>query len=65
VFRVMTSVVATTRSLLQASISLAGGQFVAFIYMGRGASGSPLQGRGLRVIDLIVDGRGDDFKVSR
>jgi hypothetical protein len=56
VFRVMTSVVATMRSLLQASISLEGGQFVAFIYMVRGASGSPLWGRGLRVIDLIVDG---------
>jgi hypothetical protein len=64
-FRVTTSVIVMTKSLLQVSISSVGGQFVAFIYKGSGASGSPLRGRGLRVIDLIVDGRGDDFKVSR
>jgi hypothetical protein len=36
----MTSVIATTRTPLQASISLADSQFVAFICKGRSASGS-------------------------
>jgi hypothetical protein len=31
---------------------------VTFICKGMGASGSPLWGQRLRVIDLIVDGRG-------
>jgi hypothetical protein len=33
---------------------------VAFI-----CKGSPLRGQWLRVIDLIVDGHGEDLKVSR
>jgi hypothetical protein len=46
-------------------IAIADGQFVVFICKERGAFGSPLQGQRLRVIDLIVDGRGEKFKVSR
>jgi len=42
-FSTMTSAIATIRLPLQASISLAGGQFVVFIYKGRGASGSPYE----------------------
>jgi hypothetical protein len=61
----MTSVIITTRSQLQALILLAGGQFVAFIYKGMSASGSSLRGQRLRVIDLIVDGRGEKINVSR
>ena len=41
VFLAMTSVIATTRSLLQASISSADSQFVAFMCKGMGASRSP------------------------
>lgn len=58
-------VIATTRSLLHALISSAGGQFVAFIYKGRGASRTPLRGQRLWVIDLIVNVRGEEIKVSR
>ena len=36
-----------------------------FICKGGGASGSPLRGKRLQVIDLIVDGRGEEFKVLR
>jgi hypothetical protein len=61
----MTSVIAMTRSPLQATISLAGGQFVAFIYKEMGASRRFQRGQLLRVIDLIVDGRGEEIKVSR
>ena len=39
-FLAMTSVIAMTRSPLQASISSTGGQFVAFICKGRGTSRS-------------------------
>jgi hypothetical protein len=61
----MTSVIAITRSPLQASILSAYGQFVAFICKGRGASRSSLRGQRFRVIDLIVDGCGEDLKVLR
>jgi hypothetical protein len=44
---------------------LADDQFVAFIYKGMSASGSSLRGQRLRVIDLIVDGRGEEINVSR
>ena len=47
-----------------ASISSANGQFIAFICKGRDASGNPLRGQRLRVIDLIVDRCGEEFKVS-
>jgi hypothetical protein len=60
----MTSVIAMMRSSLQALTSSAGGQFVAFIYKGRGASGKPLCGQRLWVIDLIVDGFGEEIKIS-
>jgi hypothetical protein len=39
----MTSMIATTRSPLQALTSSAASQFVAFIYKGRGASRSPYE----------------------
>ena len=42
--------------------SSAGGQFVAIICKGRGPSGSPLRRQRLRVIDLIVGGRGEEIK---
>jgi hypothetical protein len=45
----MTSVIATTKSSLQALISSTEGQFVAFICKGRGASESSLRGSRLRV----------------
>jgi hypothetical protein len=59
----MTCVIATTISLLQASILSTGGQSVAFIGKGRDVSGSPLRGQRLRIIDLIIDGRREKFKV--
>jgi hypothetical protein len=59
VFPAMSLVIATTRSSLQASISLACDQFVVFICKGRGAFGRSQRGQLLRVIDLIVDDRGE------
>jgi hypothetical protein len=61
----MTSVIVTTRSQLQALILLADGQFVAFIYKGGVLLEAPYEGQRLRVIDLTVDGRGEEIKVSR
>ena len=58
----MTSMIAMTRSLLQALISLADDQVVAIIYKRRGASGRPQQRQLLRVIDLIVDGHGEEIR---
>jgi hypothetical protein len=61
----MTSVIATMRLSLRASISSISGQFIVFIYKGRGASRRPLQGQWLWVIDLFVDGREEEIYVSR
>jgi hypothetical protein len=58
----MTLVIAMTRSLMHASILSADGQFVALICKERGASGHSQQEQLLRVIDLIVDGRGEEIK---
>ena len=41
---------------------IAGGQFVAIICKGRGSSRAPLQRQRLRIIDLIVGGRGEEIK---
>jgi hypothetical protein len=53
-----------TRSPLQMSISLANGQFVVIIYTGRGDLGhSQVSTRKLLwIVDLIVDGRGEEIK---
>jgi len=55
-------VIVTTRSPLQGSVPSAGGQFVAFICKGRGASGRFQRGQLLRVIDLFIDGREEGIK---
>jgi hypothetical protein len=65
----MTSVITTMKSSLQASISSLDSQFVAFICKGRRGSRtrrtrSPPRGQWLRVIDLIVDGRGEKLKAQ-
>jgi hypothetical protein len=62
VFPVMTLAIAIMRSSLQASILSAGNQVVAIICKGRSASGLFQLRQLLWVIDLIVDGRGEDFK---
>jgi hypothetical protein len=61
----MTSVIARMRSALQVSISSTGDQFVAFIYKGRVLLGGPYKDEQLWVINLIVYGRKEDFKVLR
>ena len=65
VFPAMTSMIATTRSLLQASLSLTGGQVVGIIYKARVACGRPQRRELLRVIDLIVVGHREKFKIGR
>jgi hypothetical protein len=52
--------------IVVAGVNFIGRQLIYGLYLqGGNASGSPQRGQRLRVIDLIVNGREEDFKVLR